>query len=169
MLHYMIGGTFITMLSGNILNSLVSGTLDMLYSSAAFIRYGSESNKTIQKIRIQIEEMDIKIKLELVQTLLYDNGHNNGHDNEEPTIQSPQSPIMKIIETGLIDIVYKIKSLLEYIDFEIDKHKLKWFAGYRSIAIDDKLAELQHYVNILNGRINMLIVLDNQHQKIDKN
>lgn len=158
MLHYMIGGTFITMLGGNILNSLVSGTLDMLYSSAAFIRYGSESNKTIQKIRIQIEEMDIKIKLELVQTLLESNGESN-----------VESPMMKIIESGLIDIVYKIKSLLESIDFEIDKHKLKWFAGYRSIAIDDKLTELQHYVNILNGRINMLIVLDNQKQKIDKN
>jgi hypothetical protein len=155
----MIGGTFITMLGGNILNNLVSGTLDILYSSAAFIRYGSESNKTIQKIRIQIEEMDIKLKLELVQTLL------------QPGIEPILSPMTKIIETGLIDIVYKIKSLLEYIDFEIDKHKLKWFAGYRSILIDDKLAELQHYVNILNGRINMLIAINNQNQnqKIEVN
>jgi hypothetical protein len=161
MLHYMIGGTFITMLGGNILNNLVSGTLDILYSSAAFIRYGSESNKTIQKIRIQIEEMDIKLKLELVQTLL--------QPGIESGTQSSISLMTKIIETGLIDIVYKIKSLLEYIDFEIDKHKLKWFAGYRSIVIDDKLAELQHYVNILNGRINMLIAINNQNQKIEGN
>lgn len=151
MLHYMIGGTLLTMISGNLLNSLVTATLDTLYSSASFVRHGSDSNKTIQKIRFQIEELDIKIKLELVQKLL---------------VTLPDGEYKNIVETGLIEIIYKIKTLIEWIDYEINKHQLKWFAGYRNLSVDDKLENLKHYTKILDGRITILLGLSSNKTSI---
>lgn len=167
----MIGGTLLTMISGNLINSLVSGTIDILYSSAAFVKHGSEANQTIKDIRYQIEELDLKIKLELVQSILSKYYCNNlpndtltndtNHDNINPVNINPddKSIYTKIIESGLIDIIYKIKSLLEWVDFEINKHQLKWFSNYRSISLDDKIKDLRHYTKILDGRINILLNL----------
>ena len=142
MLHYMIGGTIVTLISSNLVNSLVSSTIELLGNGASFIRHGTESNKKIQKLRNQIEEMDIKIKLELVKTML-------------ETL--PKNDINTIIENGLIDLISKIKSIVEWIDFEIDKHSIKWFSSYRSLSIDEKLDQLQHYVKILDSRIHLLL------------
>jgi Na+/phosphate symporter len=142
MLHYMIGGTLVTLISSNLVNSLVSSTIELLGSSASFIRHGTDSNKKIQKIRNQIEEMDIKIKLELVRTLLETLSKND---------------VNTIIENGLIDLISKIKSIVEWIDFEIDKHSFKWFSSYRSISIDEKLEQLQHFVKILDSRLQLLL------------
>ena len=138
----MIGGTIVTLISSNLVNSLVSSTVELLGTSASFIRHGTESNKKIQKIRNQIEEMDIKIKLELVKTMLETLSKND---------------INTIIENGLIDLISKIKSVVEWIDFEIDKHSLKWFSSYRSISIDEKIDQLQHYIKILDCRIQLLL------------
>ena len=142
MLHYMIGGTIVTLISSNLVNSLVSSTIELLGNGASFIRHGTESNKKIQKLRNQIEEMDIKIKLELVKTLL-------------ETL--PKTDVNTIIENGLIYLISKIKSIVEWIDFEIDKHSIKWFSSYRSLSIDEKLDQLQHYVKILDSRIHLLL------------
>jgi hypothetical protein len=54
--------------------------------------------------------------------------------------------------------MFKIKSLLEWIEYEIDKHNTKWFSGYRSIAVDNKMDELAHLVKVLDGRIGLLMV-----------
>ena len=59
MLHYVVGGTVVTMIGGNIVNTIISSTIDILYSSASFLRKGKETNKMIEKIHMQIEEMDI--------------------------------------------------------------------------------------------------------------
>jgi hypothetical protein len=34
---------------------------------------------------------------------------------------------------------------------------LKWFPSYRSISIDEKLEQLQHFVKILDSRIHLLL------------
>ena len=54
--------------------------------------------------------------------------------------------------------MFKVKSLLEWIEYEINKHNEKWFAGYRNIAVDDKLDELAHLVKVLDSRIGLLMV-----------
>lgn len=153
MLHYMIGGTLVTLISSNLVNSLISSTVEILTSSASFIRHGTESNKKILKIRNELEEMDIKIKLELVKMLLD---------------SLPKNDINNIIENGLIELISKIKSIVEWIDFEIEKHTLKWFAGYRSISIDEKLEELQHLIKILDCRITLLLNTSNSLINHDK-
>lgn len=142
MLHYLVGGSIITLIGTNLLNNVVVGTLDVIYNSATFMKNGTESNKDIARVQNEIEMLDIAVKLQLVKTLM-----NNATDG----------PIMKIIETGLLDLVYKIKSLIESIDYEIAKHKQKWFAGYRAVYIDKKLADLKKYITILDGRITLLM------------
>jgi hypothetical protein len=142
MLHYVVGGTVVTMIGGNIVNTIISSTIDILYSSASFLRKGKETNKMIEKIHMQIEEMDIAIKLKLVQKLL-------------DTL--PKTETNAILEEGLVEIMFKIKSLLEWIEYEISKHGAKWFSGYRSITVDDKLDDLTHLVKVLDGRIVLLI------------
>lgn len=143
MLNYVVGGTVVTLIGSNVLNTLINGTIALVCSSASFVRYGTESNKVIQKIRLRIEEMDIPIKLKLVQKML-------------DTL--PKTDTNDILEDGLVEIMFKIKSLLEWIEYEIDKHNYKWFVGYRGIDVDTKLNELEHLVKVLDGRINLLLV-----------
>lgn len=150
MLHYVVGGTVITMIGGNIANTMITGIIDILYSGASFIRHGSESNKIMTSIRLRIEEMDIPIKLKLVQNLL-------------ETL--PNTDTNSILEEGLVEIMFKIKSLLEWIEYEITKHNTKWLASYRSISIDVKLDELAHLVKVLDGRIGLLMHSSNTNKK----
>ena len=50
MLHYIVSGTLLTFVSSNILNTVVTSTLDTLYYSASFVRNGSDCNKVIEKL-----------------------------------------------------------------------------------------------------------------------
>lgn len=143
MLPYIIGGTLATLIGSNVVNTLTEGIIYTICSSASFLRHGTESNKMINAIRLRIEEMDIPIKLKLVKKLL-------------ETL--PKTETNSILEDGLVEIMFKIKSLLEWIEYEIGKHSTKWFAGYRSIAVDDKLVDLAHLVRVLDGRIGLLMV-----------
>jgi hypothetical protein len=143
MINYIIGGTVATLLGGNLMQTLSESIVSTLFTSASFIRNGSESNKMISKIRLQIEEMDIPIKLKLVQTLLD---------------KLPKTETNSILEEGLVEIMFKIKQLIEWIDYEIKKHYEKWFSSYRSITVNEKLEELAHLVKLLDGRINLLLI-----------
>lgn len=142
MLHYVVGGTFATLIGTNLLHDLVVGTLGIMYSSTSFVRHGSESNKIIDKVRKDIAKLDITIKLELVKTLM-----NN----------LPINDITKVIENGLVELMFKIKSVIDWIDYEIAKHQEKWFSGYRAINFEDKIDELRDLVIILDGRITLLM------------
>lgn len=142
MIPYLIGGTLATLISSNVLHSLSEKIITTICSSASFLRKGTETNKIIHRIRLRIEEMDIPIKLKLVEKLL-------------ETL--PKTETNFILEEGLVNIMFKIKSLLEWIEYEIEKHNAKWFAGYRSITVDCKLDELAHLVKVLDGRIGLLM------------
>ena len=61
-------------------------------------------------------------------------------------------------EDGLVEIMFKIKSLLEWIEYEINKHNAKWFSNYRNIAVDNKMNELAHLAKVLDGRIGLLML-----------
>jgi hypothetical protein len=132
----------VTLIGSNVVNTLVSGTIDILYNSASFVKNGTESNKVIETIKNDMAVLDIPIKLQLIQTL---------------TEKAPNNEITHIIEQGLSDLIFKIKSVIEWIEYEISKHNSKWFAGYRSISIEDKMNELRNIVKILDGRISLLL------------
>jgi hypothetical protein len=142
MLHYVVGGTLLTYITTNILNSLILSTVDTMYSGVSFLRHGTESNKAIMNIRKEIVKLDIKVKLELVKTLMD---------------SLPVNDITKVIENGLIELMYNIKTVVDWIDYAILKHQEKWFSGYRSISFDDKIDELRNLIFILDGRINLLM------------
>jgi hypothetical protein len=142
MLHYVVGGTLLTYITTNILNSLILSTVDTMYSGVSFVRHGTESNKAIMNIRKEIVKLDIKVKLELVKTLMD---------------SLPVNDITKVIENGLIELMYNIKTVVDWIDYAILKHQEKWFSGYRSISFDDKIDELRNLIFILDGRINLLM------------
>ena len=147
MLHYVVGGTLLTYISSNVLNTLVASTIDTLYSSVSFVKNGTECNKVIDKVRKEIEKLDIKVKLELVKALMD---------------KLPQNDITKVIENGLIELMFEIKSVVDWIDYEIAKHQQKYLSGYRSINFEDKLDELRNLIFILDGRINLLMNVSNK-------
>jgi hypothetical protein len=41
----------VTLIGSNVVNTLVSGTIDILYNSASFVKNGTESNKVIETIK----------------------------------------------------------------------------------------------------------------------
>jgi Na+/phosphate symporter len=147
MLHYVVGGTLLTYISTNVLNTLAGSTIDTLYSSVSFVKNGTECNKVIDKVRKEIEKLDIKVKLELVKMLMD---------------KLPQNDITKVIENGLIELMFEIKSVVDWIDYEIAKHQQKYLSGYRSINFEDKLDELRNLIFILDGRINLLMNVSNK-------
>lgn len=162
MIHYVVGGTMITMIGSNLLNTIISSTVNILYSSANFVKNGTEANKIIKDIRDQIDVLDIPIKLKLVQTLLnqIENKHKKLTDTSATattTTTESNDAISDILKDGLLELVYKIKSIIEHIDFEINKHNQKWFASYRSISINDNIKELENLIKILDGRIKLLL------------
>ena len=142
MLPYIIGGTLATLIGSNVVHSLAEGIIYTICSSASFLRRGTESNKMINALRLRIEEMDIPIKLKLVQKLL-------------ETL--PKTETNSILEEGLVEIMFHIQSNLASIEYEINKHNAKWFSGYRSIAVDGNLDELAHLVRVIDGRIGLLM------------
>jgi hypothetical protein len=142
MLHYVVGGTLLTYISTNVLNTLVASTIDTLYSSVSFVKNGTDCNKVIDKVRKEVDKLDIKVKLELVKALMD---------------KLPQNDITKVIENGLIELMFEIKSVVDWIDYEIAKHQQKYLSGYRSINFEDKLDELRNLIFILDGRINLLM------------
>jgi hypothetical protein len=155
MISYFVGGTLLTYVSSNILNTLVVGTLDTLYTSASFVKNGSDCNKIIQKVRTELAQMDITLKLELIKTLMdtYEKGAKCD------SLETSEKTIFTVIVTGLVELITKIKSAIEWIEFEIDKHIQKWFSGYRSINFEDKITELKQLITILDGRILLLMNL----------
>jgi hypothetical protein len=147
-MNYLIGGTFATFIGTNLLSHVIEGTLGILYTSATFIKNGNNSNYVIKKIQNKIEEMDITIKLELVKTL-------------KQTL--PDNEINKILENGLIDLITKIKSTIEWIDYEIERHNRKWFSSYRILNIDNQIEDLEHLIIILDNRIKLLLSVKNNY------
>jgi hypothetical protein len=145
-MNYLIGGTFATFIGTNLLSHVIEGTLGILYTSATFIKNGNNSNYVIKKIQNKIEEMDITVKLELVKTL-------------KQTL--PNNEINQILENGLIDLITKIKSTIEWIDYEIERHNRKWFSSYRILNIDNKIEDLEHLIIILDNRIKLLLSVKN--------
>ena len=150
MIHYVVGGTFLTFLSSNIVNTIITGTLDTVYSGISFAKNGSNCNKIIEKVKKDLDHMDIKIKIELANTLIKKYTTPDIHD-------IPANDIAKIIINGIIELITKINSIIEWIDLETIKHSQKWLSGYRSIALEDKINELQNLVSILDGRILLLM------------
>lgn len=176
MLQYVVGGTFLTFMSSNIVNSIVSGTLDTLYSSISFAKNGSNCNKIIEKVKKDLEYMDINIKLELVKTLIAKHKiHTNDIDDiddkdidrdinidsncngDNDTNKDKNNDIIKIIINGISELTDKIKSVIAYIDSETANHNQKWFAGYRAINFESKIEELKKLIAILDGRIILLL------------
>ena len=170
MMQYVVGGTVLTYVGTTVLNSLVSGVLETLYSSASFVKNGTDSNKIIQQVKMDMDILDIPLKLQLVKTLIDKSNLASEQNNEQHEQSAMKQSTMKqshlnkntddiklIIENGLVDLICKIKSTLEWIDFEIIKHKEKWFSGYRSISFDNKIKELQNLITILDNRIALLM------------
>ena len=142
MINYIIGGTLLTFTGTNIINSIVLGTLNTIYSSMIFVKIGYEPNKIINNIKTEISKLDIKLKLDLINTLIE---------------KIPTNDINKLIENGLHELISNIKQNIEWIDNEIIQHNTKWFSGYRDINIDYKLNEIKNLTLILDGRLLLLL------------
>ena len=142
MINYIIGGTLLTFTGTNIINSIVLGTLNTIYSNMIFVKSGYEPNKIINNIKTEISKLDIKLKLDLINTLIE---------------KIPTNDINKLIENGLHELISNIKQTIEWIDNEIIQHNTKWFSGYRDINIDYKLNELKNLTLILDGRLLLLL------------
>ena len=91
--------------------------------------------------------MDIAIKLEIIQNKLTS---QCGMDKDKENEKNKSVQIL-----GLLELIFKIKSIMENINYEIEKHNNKWFSSYRSVNISNKLNDLRHYVKILDNRIQL--------------
>ena len=144
-MNYVIGGTIATIISSNIVNNIITNLITTIYGGTLFLRYGRDNNSMIEKYKNEIEEMDIAIKLEIIYNKLSSQYGNDKDCEKNKTVQI----------LGLLELIFKIKSIMENINYEIEKHDNKWFSNYRSVNIANKLNDLRHYVKILDNRIQL--------------
>ena len=146
-MNYVIGGTLATIVSSNVVNNIITNLITTIYGGTLFLRYGRDNNSMIEKYKNEIEEMDIAIKLEIIQNKLTS---QCGMDKDKENEKNKSVQIL-----GLLELIFKIKSIMENINYEIEKHNNKWFSSYRSVNISNKLNDLRHYVKILDNRIQL--------------
>ena len=135
-----------TIIGREILVKTISDTSDQAYDSIkSFI---SSNDFYIKKI---LEELDIHVKIETINTLMNELEKNNSESNSTNMKTSHQCL------HNLHDIIDKINNVLKKIDEEIKLHKQKWFHTWRKPNYYEELKTLITYNIILDQRLDLFI------------
>jgi len=116
------------------LNGIIIGTSNTLQSIYYLL---PNISPNLHKYRIQIEELDIEFKLNIV---------NNWIKKDDNSSE---------IKNGIGESCIKISNILDEINKEISYHNTKYFASYRTLDLSILIDKLKHQCTILNSRISL--------------
>ncbi len=72
-----------------------------------------------------------------------------------------KSDAIKICVDNIHNMIVLIKDDLHKIEEIVLKHKDKWLSGWRSVAIDNEMAELRLHMRLLSERYDLLVKTSN--------
>jgi hypothetical protein len=62
----------------------------------------------------------------------------------------------EVQDDRLLDIADKIVAKLKYIESELVYHDTKWFAGYRNLAIEEDIKDLEALSTLLDNKLKFI-------------
>lgn len=157
--------------AGLVGTNLVARTTNIIVQAGvntlSFFRSGSSSVENISAALRKIEELDIKIKIKVLQKFL--NKYNPAKMSNKlypssetltlswQNIPSTDNAVFPDICEDMDKIVDKCCDIIQKIETSIHDHNMKWLKRYRSFDVSVDLLELELYNTIMKNRIEMFM------------
>jgi hypothetical protein len=113
-----------------------------------------ENKDGFNNIIEKLERFDINLKTELLADIVNHVAHITRDDDDDMV-----NMIAKKSLCSLYEVMENILKILEKILDKIEVHRNKWFHYWRALYCDKNLDQLDKYITILDGRLDMAFKL----------
>ena len=117
----------------SVIGTVVSGVVKITGNSVDYLWNGSATTVHLREYHRRIMQLDIPDKIKFIRINL----------NE-------------VQDDRLLDIADKIVAKLKYIESELVYHDTKWFAGYRNLAIEEDIKDLEALSTLLDNKLKFI-------------
>ena len=114
----------------SVIGTIVSGVFKTTGNTVDYLWNGSTTNTHLRDYHRRIMQLDIPDKIRFIRL--------NVNENENDR---------------LLDVADKIVAKLKYIESELVYHDTKWFAGYRNLAIEEDIKDLEALSTLLDNKL----------------
>ena len=165
-MNVLVGMSVAGLVGTNIVSRSTNIIVQAGVNTLSFFRSGSLSEENISAALRKIEELDIKIKIKVLQKFL--NKYNPAKMSNKLYHSLETLPTTEILQTKGDDvfpdicedmdkIVAKCCAIIQKIEQSIADHGTKWLKRYRSFDVSVDLLELELYNTIMKNRIEMFM------------
>jgi hypothetical protein len=116
----------------SVIGTIVSGVCKITGNSVDYLWNGSTTTVHMRDYHRRIMQLDIPDKIKFIRL----NENANANENDR-----------------LLDVADKIVAKLKYIESELVYHDTKWFAGYRNLAIEEDIKDLEALSTLLDNKL----------------
>lgn len=157
-MNALVGMSVAGLVGTNIVSRTVNRIVQAGVDAVSFFRSGSSSAGTMSAALRKIEELDIKIKIKILQKFLNTyNPAKMSNKLETEKLASTDVDVFPDICEDMDKIVANSCSIIEKIENTIQDHGTKWLNQYRIFDVSKDLADLELYNSIMKNRIDMLL------------
>ena len=142
-MNLLIGVSVASLIGTNVITRATNAVVQKGIDTLSFIKCGSSSYEKIIDALRKIEELDIKIKIKVLQKFI-----NSKADTKN------QLDIYEDLE----DIIKKCCFIIDKITTAIKDQDAKWLKRYRSFDVEQDLIDLELYNTIIKNRIELFIL-----------
>lgn len=135
----------VTLISKDVVSKAIGYTIDGLASTFSYMASPS-AHSTVKTFKDDLEQLDIELKLKLVEHWL--------KDIEIDKIETNSS--MEIIYKGISESCHKLSETVKQINDKISYHHSKYFYYWRTLYIDEEIKDLKKQTKILNERLKLI-------------
>jgi hypothetical protein len=135
----------VTLISKDVVSRAIGLTVDGLTHTLTYMASPS-AHATVKTFKDDLEELDIELKLKLVEHWLKD------IDVDKITPGSS----MEIVYKGIAESCHNLSEIVNQINKKIEYHHTKYFNSWRTLYLDDEMKKLQKQTKILNERLRLV-------------
>ena len=135
----------VTLISKDVVSKAIGLTIDGLTHTFTYMASPS-AHATVKTVKNDLEELDIELKLKLVEHWLKD-------IDVEKII--PDSS-MELIYKGIAESCHNLSDIVNQINKKIEYHHTKYFNSWRTLYLDDEIKNLKKQTKILNERLKLV-------------
>jgi hypothetical protein len=135
--------TILTITGTDLLGKIINVTLTGISTTFLYMSVSSE-NTSIKKYQDELEELDIQLKLALINNWI-----------KKMDLQEKDSNF-ELIYKSISESCQQISSSVYSINSKIENHFSKWFHNWRTFDLDEEIKLIKKQTNILNNRLNLI-------------
>lgn len=140
----------VSLISKDVISRAISLTVDGLSNTLSYMALPNV-HSTVRTLKDDLEELDIELKLKLVEHWLKDievgkiiPGSTNG-----------------IIYNGIAQSCNNLSNIINLINKKIEYHQTLYFNSWRTLYLDNEVKSLKKQTKILNKRLKLLNLIKN--------